>query len=82
MHLITDYNKKEYFKMVTECALVMQRNYSLESKIKARELMKCLDALNQDNKNGNNKMTAMTIVAIMKMSNVPIVTTTFYRNQE
>mmetsp|Transcript_18314 Transcript_18314/g.35626 ORF Transcript_18314/g.35626 Transcript_18314/m.35626 type:complete len:216 (+) Transcript_18314:601-1248(+) len=40
---------KEYFKMVTERAMIMHRNRLLESKIKEQEFLKRLDSLNNNN---------------------------------
>ncbi len=51
----SDNNKKENFKMVSECALVMQHNCLLESKIKEWELMKHLDAQNCNDENNKIK---------------------------
>ncbi len=42
-------DKKEYFKMVTECAMIMQCNCLLETKIREQELLKHLDSLNNNN---------------------------------
>ncbi len=48
-------DRKEYFRMVAEHALVMQRNRLLESQIKQRELMKRMAAISDNNKNGSNR---------------------------
>ncbi len=42
-------DKKEYIKMVTEHAMIMQRNCLLESKMREQELLKHLDSLNNTN---------------------------------
>ncbi len=42
-------DKKEYFKMVTERAMILQCNCLLETKIREQELLKRLDSLNNNN---------------------------------
>ncbi len=44
-------NKREYFKMMVEGAIIMQCNHCLESKLMEQKLMKRLDSLKNNNTN-------------------------------